>query len=204
MPLHVPGVKVSPSMAGDWQYLDYGQARVTIGGEREITVVFGEDDAPTLQGTYTIAGLALAVDPTEQRLVPTPLILYQAQRHLPGCESFPGQCPFLGFGGHAARETADAEGGRGWRLSQGCDAPSVSSCAARRSMPTTPAALPDPSVHPVPTYMPCCRAAESDLREDDDRTMSSVRRQCEPHARSVDRCAQSSLYTATSLCTGLF
>ena len=56
---------------------NYGQARVTIGGEREITlVVFGEADAPTLQGTYTIAGLALAVDTTEQRLVPTPLILY--------------------------------------------------------------------------------------------------------------------------------
>ncbi|MDE2718762.1 MAG: hypothetical protein OXI33_17355, partial [Chloroflexota bacterium] len=100
-------------MAGDWQYLDYGQARVTIGGEREITLmVFGEDDAPTLQGTYTIAGLALAVDPTEQRLVPTPLILYQAQHHLPGCESCQSQCPFLGLGGHAAREPAAAEGGR--------------------------------------------------------------------------------------------
>ena len=56
---------------------DYGQARVTIGDECEITlVVFGEDDAPALLGTYTLTGLALAVDPTEQRLVPTPLILY--------------------------------------------------------------------------------------------------------------------------------
>ena len=57
--------------------LDYGQAWVTIGGESEITlVVFGEDDAPALLGTYTLTGLALAVDPTEQRLVPTPLIMY--------------------------------------------------------------------------------------------------------------------------------
>ena len=57
--------------------LDYGQAWVTIGDESEITlVVFGEDDAPALLGTYTLTGLALAVDPTEQRLVPTPLILY--------------------------------------------------------------------------------------------------------------------------------
>ena len=78
MPLHVPGVvTVSSTMARDWQYLDYGEAWVTIGDESEITlVVFGEDDAPALLGTYTLTGLALAVDPTEQRLVPTPLILY--------------------------------------------------------------------------------------------------------------------------------
>ena len=60
------GVTVSPSMAGDWQYLDYGQARITVDGESEISLmVFGEDDAPTLLGTYTITGLALAVDSTE-------------------------------------------------------------------------------------------------------------------------------------------
>ena len=57
--------------------LDYGQACATIDGDSVITlVVFGEDDAPALLGTYTLTGLALAVDPTEQRLVPTPLILY--------------------------------------------------------------------------------------------------------------------------------
>ena len=165
-------------------------------------MVFGEDDAPTLQGTYTIAGLALAVDPTEQRLVPTPLILYQAQRHLPGCESCQSQCPFLGLGGHAARETAAAEGGRGWRLSQGCDAPSVSSFAARRSMPTTPAALPDPSVHPVPTYMSVAGLLNRTFGK------TTIGR-CHLFggnvnlARSVNRCAQSSLYTSTSLCIGL-
>ena len=58
-------------------FMDYGQAWVTIDGESEVTVVvFGEDNAPPLLGAYTLEGLALAVDPTEQRLVPTHLILY--------------------------------------------------------------------------------------------------------------------------------
>ena len=57
--------------------MDYGRAWVTIDGDSEVTiVVFGEDDAPPLLGAYTLEGLALAVDPTEQRLVPTALILY--------------------------------------------------------------------------------------------------------------------------------
>ena len=46
-------------------------------GESVITlVVFGEDNAPAQLGTYTLDGLALAVDPTKQRLVPKPLIMY--------------------------------------------------------------------------------------------------------------------------------
>ena len=59
--------------------LDYGQASASasIDGESVITlVVFGEDNAPAQLGTYTLDGLALAVDPTEQRLVPKPLIMY--------------------------------------------------------------------------------------------------------------------------------
>ena len=57
--------------------LDYGQARATIDGESVITlVVFGEDDSPALLGTYTLDGLALEVDPIEQRLVPKTLILF--------------------------------------------------------------------------------------------------------------------------------
>ena len=57
--------------------LDYGQAWATIDGESVVTlVVFGEDDAPALLGAYTLEGLALAVDPVEQRLVPTHLIMY--------------------------------------------------------------------------------------------------------------------------------
>ena len=39
-------------------------------------MVFSEDDAPPLLGAYTLEGLALAVDPLNQRLVPTHLILY--------------------------------------------------------------------------------------------------------------------------------
>ncbi len=57
--------------------MDYGEARATIDGESVTTlVVFGEDNAPPLLGAYTLEGLALAVDPVEQRLVPTHLILY--------------------------------------------------------------------------------------------------------------------------------
>ena len=57
--------------------MDYGQAWATVDGESVVTiVVFGEDDFPALLGAYTLEGLALAVDPTSQRLVPTHLIMY--------------------------------------------------------------------------------------------------------------------------------
>ena len=58
-------------------YMDYGEARATVDGESVTTlVVFGEDNAPPLLGAYTLEGLALAVDPVEQQLVPTHLIMY--------------------------------------------------------------------------------------------------------------------------------
>ena len=57
--------------------MDYGRAWATVNGDSEVTiVVFGEDDAPALLGAYTLEGLALAVDPASQRLVPTHLIMY--------------------------------------------------------------------------------------------------------------------------------
>ncbi len=57
--------------------MKYGRAWATINGSSEVTiVVFGEEDAPALLGAYTLEGLALAVDPTSQRLVPTHLIMY--------------------------------------------------------------------------------------------------------------------------------
>ena len=57
--------------------MDFGEARATIDGESVTTlVVFGEENAPPLLGAYTLEGLALAVDPVEQRLVPTHVILY--------------------------------------------------------------------------------------------------------------------------------
>ena len=57
--------------------MNYGEARATVDGESVTTlVVFGEDDAPALLGAYTLEGLASAVDPVEQRLVPTHLIMY--------------------------------------------------------------------------------------------------------------------------------
>ena len=57
--------------------MEYGRAWATIDGESEVTIVaFGQDDAPPLLGAYTLEGLALAVDPTSQRLIPANLIMY--------------------------------------------------------------------------------------------------------------------------------
>ena len=57
--------------------MDIGRAWATVNGSSEVTiVVFGEEDAPALLGAYTLEGLALAVDPVAQRLVPTHLIMY--------------------------------------------------------------------------------------------------------------------------------
>lgn len=57
--------------------MDYGEARATINGDSVTTLlVFAEDNAPSLLGAYTLEGLGLAVDPVEQRLVSTSLILY--------------------------------------------------------------------------------------------------------------------------------
>ncbi len=62
---------------GQRVYMDYGQAWASVNGDSVITlVIFGEDDGPALLGAYTLEGLALTVDPVEQRLVPTHLILY--------------------------------------------------------------------------------------------------------------------------------
>ena len=56
--------------------MDIGRAWATVNGSSEVTlVVFGEGDAPALLGAYTLEGLALAVDPVEQRLVPTTMLL---------------------------------------------------------------------------------------------------------------------------------
>ena len=56
--------------------MDYGRAWATIDGESEVTIVaFGEDTAPPVLGAYTLEGLALAVDPSSQRLVPANLIM---------------------------------------------------------------------------------------------------------------------------------
>ncbi|MCE2511391.1 MAG: hypothetical protein J4F50_02320 [Acidimicrobiia bacterium] len=50
---------------------DFGEARVTVNGESVTTLVaFGEDDAPSLLGAYTLEGLALAVAPVDQHLIP--------------------------------------------------------------------------------------------------------------------------------------
>ena len=56
---------------------DVGEARATVSGETVTTLVaFGEDGSPPLLGSYTLEGLALAVEPTSQRLVPRAMIMY--------------------------------------------------------------------------------------------------------------------------------
>ena len=57
--------------------LQYGHAWATINRESVITlVVFGDENSPPLLGAYTLEGLALAVDPLAQRLVPRQMIMY--------------------------------------------------------------------------------------------------------------------------------
>ena len=56
--------------------MEVGEARATIDGESVTTLVaFGADNAPPVIGAYTLEGFGLAVDPTEQRLVPARLIM---------------------------------------------------------------------------------------------------------------------------------
>lgn len=71
------GQRRFPLADGRRVWMDYGEARVTIDGESVTTIIiFGADNGPPLLGAYTLEGLALAVDPVQQRLVPTQLILY--------------------------------------------------------------------------------------------------------------------------------
>lgn len=61
----------------DGRRMDICRAWATIDGDREVTQeVFGDDDAPSLWGGYTLEELALAVDSTSQRLVSTLVIMY--------------------------------------------------------------------------------------------------------------------------------
>ena len=40
-------------------------------------MVFGDDEAPALLGAYTLEGLALAITPEAQRLIPTHMIPHE-------------------------------------------------------------------------------------------------------------------------------
>lgn len=51
--------------------MELGEARVRINGKSVATIIaFGEGDGPILLGAYTLEGLAYAVDPRGERLVP--------------------------------------------------------------------------------------------------------------------------------------
>ena len=55
--------------------MSYREARAKVDGDSVTTVaVFGEDDVPDLLGAYTLESLAM--DPVEQQLVSTHLIMY--------------------------------------------------------------------------------------------------------------------------------
>ena len=55
---------------------DVGRTWVRAGGRAEITlVVFGDEGTRPLLGAYALEGLALGVDPTNQRVIPTPRLL---------------------------------------------------------------------------------------------------------------------------------
>ena len=55
--------------------MDIGEARVQINGKSVTTIVaFGEDNGPNLLGAYTLKGLAYAVDPRDERLVPREIL----------------------------------------------------------------------------------------------------------------------------------
>jgi predicted aspartyl protease len=57
--------------------MDVGRIWATINGVSDVTpVVFGEDDTQPLLGAVTMEQLLLAVDPVQQRLVPTNAIWY--------------------------------------------------------------------------------------------------------------------------------
>ena len=72
------GLGISPTKRETFEYaggeqvqLDMAEARAMVEGRETITwVIFGEDGASPLLGTYTMAGVFLAVDPYTQRLIP--------------------------------------------------------------------------------------------------------------------------------------
>ena len=63
-----------------------GRRQFLVADGRRIEMEYGQGEAPTLPGACTLEGLALAVDPEAQRLVPTHTVLYQVEGPLPGCE----------------------------------------------------------------------------------------------------------------------
>ena len=73
----VPHVRDAFVLADDRRVdRDIGRTWVRVDGRLELTlVVFGDPDAPSLLGAYTLEGLWLAADPVGRRLVPLPGLL---------------------------------------------------------------------------------------------------------------------------------
>ena len=58
---------------------EIGETKLRVNGlEATRIVAFGDDDLPPLLGADTLQGILLAVDPVEERLVPTDALLLQS------------------------------------------------------------------------------------------------------------------------------
>lgn len=72
------GLGIRPTQRDTFEYangesvvLDLAEARARVGGRETATwVIFGEEGMAALLGAYTLAGVFLAVDPYNERLVP--------------------------------------------------------------------------------------------------------------------------------------
>ena len=63
---------------------DIGEAQVSLEGiETTTIVVFADDSAPALLGTYTLEGSLLVVDPVTLRLVPTTALRHSRHSTVP-------------------------------------------------------------------------------------------------------------------------
>jgi clan AA aspartic protease len=73
----VPTIRTQFELA-DGRRVEYGmtETRVRLNGdERTTLVIFGDEDADSLLGAYTLEGFGLAPDPVGRRLIPVPGIL---------------------------------------------------------------------------------------------------------------------------------
>ena len=61
--------------------MDMAETKVRVQGKETTTwVIFGEEDAGTWLGAYTLEGVLLGVDPYNERLVPVHGLLKQASQ----------------------------------------------------------------------------------------------------------------------------
>lgn len=97
--LHVTPQERFPFVLADGTQIehDVAETRVRLNGTTRTTIViFGDDDAPPLLGTYTLEGFRLGVDPLNRRLIPVPGLLLRGREDLtaPGANARWTHLPF--------------------------------------------------------------------------------------------------------------